>query len=105
MNALLKTKTVPFFRFVILTIISVVGLFSLSACSGGGNSPPRAAPKTLSQPSNQSVRVGEAASFWVVASGDGNLAYQWKRNRMDVAGANAVTYAISSPQLPDTASV
>ena len=24
---------------------------------------------------------------------------------MDVAGANAVTYAISSPQLPDTASV
>ena len=105
MNALLKAKTVPFFRFVILTIISVVGLFSLSACSGGGNSPLLAAPKILTQPSNQSVRVGEAASFSVVASGDGNLAYQWKRNGMDVAGANAVTYAISSPQLPDTASV
>jgi|GEM_PF-3086346 len=74
MNALLKTRTVPFFRFVILTIISVVGLFSLSACSGG-DSPPPAAPKILTQPSNQSVRVGEAASFSVVASGDGNLAY------------------------------
>ncbi len=105
MNALLKTKPVSFFRFVTLIIISVVSLFSLSACSGGGDSPPPAAPKILTQPSNQSVRVGEAASFSVVASGDGNLAYQWKRNGMDVAGANAVTYAISSPQLPDTASV
>ena len=103
-NALLKAKTVPFFRFVILTITSLVGLFSLSACSGGGNSPPPAAPKILSQPSNQSVRVGEAASFSVVASSDGNLAYQWKRTGTDVAGADAVTYAISSPQLPDTAS-
>ena len=105
MNALLKTKPVSFFRFVILIIISVVSLFSLSACSGSGNSPPPAAPKILTQPSNQSVRVGEAASFSVVASGDGDLAYQWKRNGMDVAGANAVTYAISSPQLPDTASM
>ena len=105
MKSLLKVQTVAFFHFVIFASIFVFSLFNLSGCSGGGDSPPPAAPKILTQPSNQSVRAGEAASFSVVASGEGTLAYQWKRNGADVAGANGVTYAISSPQLPDTTSV
>ncbi len=105
MNSLSKTKTVSLFQIVISTTVLLVSFFSLSGCNGGGDSPAPAAPKILTQPSNQSVRAGETTSFSVVATGDGNLAYQWRRNGVDVAGANAATYAISSPQLPDTASV
>ncbi len=106
MDSLSKVKTASPFQIAILTSIFIVSLSSLSGCNGGGgDSPSPAAPKILTQPSNQSVRAGEAASFSVVASGDGNLAYQWKRNGVDVAGANTAIYAISSPQLPDTASV
>ena len=54
------------------------------------------------QPANAVVLVGEATSFTVTANGTG-LAYQWQINDstgwMDIAGANAATYSLSTTTL------
>ena len=44
------------------------------------------------QPESQSVTAGQPATFSVVASGSGTLAYQWKKGGANITGANAASY-------------
>jgi len=44
------------------------------------------------QPANQSVVVGHTATFSVVATGAGALAYQWKKSGAAISGATAASY-------------
>ena len=53
-------------------------------------------PVITTQPASVSVTAGNSASFSVVASSEGVLTYQWKKDGTDVAVATAATYAISS---------
>ena len=50
------------------------------------------APVITTQPAAQSVAAGQTASFSVVATGTQPLAYQWKKNGIDIAGATSSTY-------------
>lgn len=50
------------------------------------------APTITTQPANLTVNAGQTATFSVVATGSGTLAYQWRRNGADVAGATAASY-------------
>jgi hypothetical protein len=54
--------------------------------------PAPVAPSITTQPVAVSVLVGESASFSVAATGSGTLGYQWRRNGLDIAGANAAAY-------------
>lgn len=54
--------------------------------------PSALAPVISVQPSNQSVRVGAAVTFSVVASGTAPLSYQWSRNKVAIGGATSATY-------------
>lgn len=47
------------------------------------------------QPVNQTVCVGSSASFTVTAAGS-NLGYQWQKEGVNIPGATASTYSISS---------
>jgi glucose/arabinose dehydrogenase/chitodextrinase len=58
-------------------------------------------PTITTHPANQTVRVGEAATFTVGASGTGPLQYQWQRNGGNIAGATASRYTIASVALAD----
>ncbi|HEX8136527.1 MAG TPA: PQQ-dependent sugar dehydrogenase, partial [Pyrinomonadaceae bacterium] len=50
-------------------------------------------PPTINQhPQNQTVAVGQTATFSVAAAGTTPLNYQWQRNGTDIPGANAATY-------------
>ncbi|MCX8517835.1 MAG: hypothetical protein ORN29_07215, partial [Rhodoferax sp.] len=49
-------------------------------------------PAIGTQPADQSVVTGSAATFTVTATGGGTLAYQWKKNGADIPGATASTY-------------
>ncbi len=50
------------------------------------------APTITTQPINQSVTEGQAATFSVTASGTAPLTYQWRKNGANVVGANASSY-------------
>lgn len=73
-------------------------LFCVSC--GGGDDPPTG-PSILEQPQSLTVREGASASFSVLAQGSAPLAYQWRRNGADIAGANGATYAIARVSASD----
>src|SRR4029077_388089 len=50
------------------------------------------APTITAQPANQTVTVGQAATFSVVASGTAPLSYQWQKNGADISGATSASY-------------
>src|SRR5438105_7974442 len=60
---------------------------STSNPSSNGTSP----PSITAQPSGLSVRIGQLATFSVLATGTGQLTYQWRRNGVNIPGANAPT--------------
>jgi hypothetical protein len=56
-------------------------------------------PVITGQPSNQTVTVGNNASFSVVAGGTAPLSYQWYFNLDPIAGATNTTLLLASAQL------
>ena len=60
------------------------------------------APTILAQPTPVTAAVGHTATFGVVASGSGNLAYQWKRNGAVLTGATTLSYTTPALTLADT---
>jgi glucose/arabinose dehydrogenase len=54
------------------------------------------------EPSNQTVTVGQTATFTVMASGTAPISYQWRRNGMDVPGANSSSYTTDPVTLGDS---
>ena len=50
-------------------------------------------PAITTQSASQTVRVGQTATFSVVASGSGTLAYQWQKNGVNITGgATSASY-------------
>ena len=56
------------------------------------------APVITTQPQSITVAQGNNASFSVTATGTAPLSYQWRRNGINITGANASTYTISNVQ-------
>jgi glucose/arabinose dehydrogenase len=54
------------------------------------------APAITAHPASQSVRPGAAVTFSVRASGPPPLRYQWQRNEVNIPGATAPDYTITS---------
>jgi len=50
------------------------------------------APTITTQPADQSVTAGQAATFSVTVTGTATLSYQWQKNGVDVAGATSSSY-------------
>jgi len=79
----------------------LLGLLSLAvaACGGGGGDGDTATvtiPSIASAPGSASVNAGQSVTFTVSAGGSGPLAYQWKKNDADVAGATAASYTFTA---------
>ena len=62
------------------------------------------APSITSQPTAQTVNEGQAASFSVSASGT-SRSYQWKKNGIDISGANSSTYTTPATSIADNDAV
>jgi hypothetical protein len=73
--------------------------FDTLATSGGGT-----APSITTQPQNQTVNVGDTATFTVVASGTGPLSYQWRVDGVN-DGTNSSTFQIPNAQIADSGKV
>ena len=63
------------------------------------------APSISTQPVNQSVVVGQSATFSVVATGGGTITYQWKKNGTDISGATNSTYTKPATAIGDSGAV
>lgn len=57
-----------------------------------GGTPVVAPPTITSHPANSSVRVGESATFSVIAAGASPLSYQWQKNGANIPGGIGSTY-------------
>ncbi len=51
-----------------------------------------APPAVTAQPVNQTVAVGQTATFSVTATGTAPLSYQWRKNGANISGATASAY-------------
>src|SRR6266566_8739923 len=61
-------------------------------------------PAITTQPANQAVAVGQAATFSVGAIGGTPLNYQWRKGGAPISGATASSYTIASVTNSDAAS-
>ncbi|HMD09536.1 MAG TPA: hypothetical protein VKH63_18545 [Candidatus Acidoferrum sp.] len=59
------------------------------------------APTITTQPANQSVNVGQSATFSVTATGTAPLSYQWQKNSANIAGAAASSYTTPATATTD----
>lgn len=62
---------------------------------------PATAPSIANQPADVDAYLDESASFTVEATGQATLTYQWQRDGVDIAGANASTYTLDTLSLAD----
>jgi hypothetical protein len=69
---------------------SVTSEVSLSATLAVN--PVSVGPSITTQPANQTVTVGQTATFSVVAAGTAPLSYQWQKNNANITGATAASY-------------
>jgi hypothetical protein len=62
------------------------------------------APTITTQPTNQTVTVGQSATFSVTATGTAPLSYQWKENGANITGATASSYTTPATTSGDNGS-
>ncbi len=91
-----KTK-----QAILFVIVSVI----LAGCSLDANPPSTATRPVISTPpSNQTVTVGQTATFSVVATGTAPLSYQWQKGTTAITGATSATYTTPATTAADNGS-
>ncbi|CAG0949507.1 hypothetical protein METP3_00119 [Methanosarcinales archaeon] len=61
-------------------------------------------PNITTHPSDQSVDIGQTATFSVIATNTASLTYQWQKNGEDIPGAISASYTTPSTTLSDDGS-
>src|SRR5581483_8455334 len=79
---------------------TVLELLTLLAC-GSSSSSSSHAPCIDTQPTDQTVAVGQTATFSVAASGSSPLIYQWERNGTKIPGASSASYTTPATSVGD----
>src|SRR5689334_5443837 len=86
------------------SIMGILVVFSVAGCSGYGSGTVNGgaiAPYINTQPANQTVSVGQTATFSVGAAGTLPLNYQWQKNGADIPGATSSSYATPATTTAD----
>src|SRR2546429_123265 len=65
------------------------------------NNPPPVMPSIATQPTNQTVTIGQTATFMVVAAGTAPLSYQWQENGTAISGATSASYTTAATSSSD----
>src|ERR1700694_2902605 len=76
----------------------------LAGCGGTSKSGQNTAPTITAQPANQTVTVGQTATFSVTAIGSATLSYQWQKGTTAIAGATSSSYTTPATTASDNGS-
>jgi len=71
--------------------------FSRLPAEAGANQP----PTIVTPPADQTVTVGQMATFSVTASGTAPLSYQWQKDGVDISGATSPSYTTPATTAQD----
>jgi hypothetical protein len=71
-----------------VTVTNSLGNVTSNAATLTVNAP----PAITTQPTGQTVTVGQSATFTVTATGTATLTYQWKKNGSAISGATSASY-------------
>lgn len=108
----------PARRIFLKQCIYGISALTFAGCGGGGSGSstttqlptdsdpdpvPVALPSILVEPMDQTVMPGETAIFQLIADGTPPLSYQWRRNGIDITGANDTSYTVSPAAAGDDA--
>ncbi len=89
--------------FVAIFVIAWLAGCGSTHSSGSGTNSQSTIPTITSQPTAQTVTVGQTAIFSVMASGTAPLSYQWQKNAANISGANGPSYVTPATILADNA--
>jgi hypothetical protein len=80
-------------RFTLVLLVFLLAIVNLG-CSGlvEANPASNGHPSIATQPTSQTVTIGQNATFTVVATGRGPLSYQWRKNSVAIGGATSSGY-------------
>jgi Immunoglobulin domain/Immunoglobulin I-set domain len=84
------------------TVTSAPATLTVSA---GGTTVNPNAPLIVTQPANQTVTVGQTATFSVTATGAAPLTYQWYKGGVAISGATSSTYTTPATVIGDNGSL
>src|SRR5256885_16787191 len=87
------------------SIMDILVVFSVAGCSGYGSGTVNGgaiAPYINTQPANQTVSVGQTATFSVGAAGTPPLTFQWQKNGADIPGATSSSYTTPATTSADS---
>ncbi len=88
--------------FEVQNVDAVAGYTALRVVELRGTATLPGTPPTIEQqPRGGIAGTGESFTFSVLAIGSSPLAYQWRKNGSDIAGANGPAYTIASAQKSD----
>ncbi len=84
-------------RYLALFLLFPVLVLATAGCNGsygggGGGGGNGTAPYVTTQPGNQTVALGQTATFSVTALGTAPLTYQWRKNGSNISGAISSSY-------------
>ena len=85
-------------------LLAIALALSLTTASCAGKSAVAAdptAPSIISQPTDETVKLGQSATFSVVASGTDPLSYQWEKNLAVIGGATDASYTTPATTTAD----
>ena len=83
-----------------VAVSNAAGSLNSAAATLTVNSP----PSITTQPSNQTVTVGQTATFTVAAAGTSPLTYQWQKGSANISGATSASYTTPATALTDNGS-
>ena len=91
-----------------LAVLALAPLLFLNGCTGSvanvNSANPPLPPTITTQPTNQTVVAGQAATFMVAASGTAPMSYQWQKNGANIAGATSSSYTTAATATADSGS-
>jgi acid phosphatase len=93
------------FRVSLWTCFALIAM-ALAGCTGPSHPAVHvSSPLITTQPVNQTVMVGQTATFSVVATGTAPLSYQWQKNGANIAGATSSSYTTPATTAADSGSM